>query len=154
MLNIREFEIFVFGANQEQLRPLSEREGSRNLQVLVEENMEDGILEWVMTGDEIRVIAENEMLSSDLHAGDDTSFVYVPLNVDRKRTGLLLIHTEVEKAAISRQKLELLKLIAGQIAAAIEKIQVKIKLRESVRIVEAFKKLSEEAEAAIAARDW
>ena len=154
IIPVTEFEVFLSADAEEWLVPLVREGGSEKLRTLVREHIEDGILEWVMAGDDIRIMGGEEILNSGIEIRANSSFLYVPLLSGKERIGLLVFEAEVEKQAIKRQKLELLRLITDQVSSALEKVVLRMKLHQSERILNQYKRISAEPEREITARDW
>ena len=151
---LNEADLFLWDEAQNSLVPMVERGGSPHLRELVRTNIEEGIMDWVMAEQETRILAENEIVSAEFDSNGNKSYIYIPIVSRGENIGIMIICSNVSKSEITKKELDILNLMTDQATSAIEIARMHQRLKESVRILNEFRRLSEKAERDVTARDW
>jgi len=108
--------IFLFESGEVKLRPLSSRSSSRLVDE-AQEQVEAGILDWVMSENKTVIIPDLAYLGM---TGTTRNFVIVPLLIRNTGLGIYMIHTGKPQAEFSNQDIQLLSVLANQAAVGVE----------------------------------
>ncbi|MBP1647260.1 MAG: integral rane sensor signal transduction histidine kinase [Bacteroidetes bacterium] len=116
VIPVIESNIFLFEGKTNKVLPLSSK-GSSRLQQEAQEQMEAGIVDWVIAEKKTVVIPD---LDHMVAGASNRNFVIVPLLVRGQGIGIYLIHTVKSQPDFSNQDLQLLSVLANQAAAGVE----------------------------------
>lgn len=117
VIPVIESNIFLFEQSaQNRLAPLSTK-GSRRLLIEAEQQLEAGIVDWVIAEKKTVVIPDLEHMLSRSSA---RNFVIVPLILRSEGIGIYMIHTEKPQQEFSNQDVQLLSVLANQAAVGVE----------------------------------
>ena len=116
VIPVLECNIFLFNDTANKFQPLS-RTGSAKLHAEVQEQLEAGIADWVLSEKKTVIIPDLKHLSDN---GSSKNYVIVPLIMRNKAIGLYVIHTEKPQQEFSNQDIQLLTVLANQAAAGVE----------------------------------
>ncbi len=108
--------IFLFESGYVPLHPLSTRSSPRLVDE-AQEQMEAGILDWVMSENKTVVIPDLAYLGA---TGSTRNFVIVPLVIRNTGLGVYMIQTTKPQSAFSNQDIQLLSVLANQAAVGVE----------------------------------
>lgn len=116
VLPVIETNIFLFDSSTARLSPLTEG-GSTRLHQVAQEQLEAGIVDWVLSENKTVVIPDLESLAA---VGTSRNLVIVPLILRNQPIGVYVIHTTKAQTDFSNQDIQLLTVLAHQAAAGIE----------------------------------
>ncbi len=117
VIPVIESNIFLFDpAAKNRLSPLSSK-GSRRLLLEAEQQVEAGIVDWVIEEKKSVVIPD---LAHMLARTSGRNFVIVPLILQSEGIGIYMIHTEKPQQEFSNQDVQLLSVLANQAAVGVE----------------------------------
>jgi signal transduction histidine kinase len=117
VIPVIESNIFLFDpAEKNRLSPLSSK-GSRRLLLEAEQQVEAGIVDWVIEEKKSVVIPDLEHM---LARTSGRNFVIVPLILQSEGIGIYMIHTEKPQQEFSNQDVQLLSVLANQAAVGVE----------------------------------
>ena len=116
VIPVIECNIFVFDESSTQLVPLSSK-GSQRLQHESQQQMEAGIVDWVIAEKKTVIIPDLEHMVSGVNG---RNFVIVPLILRNHGIGVYVIHTEKPQQEFSNQDVQLLSVLANQAAVGVE----------------------------------
>jgi signal transduction histidine kinase len=115
VIPVIECNIFLFdGASR--LSPLSSKSSPR-LQQEAQQQMEAGIVDWVIEEKKTVIIPDLEHMIS---GANGRNFVIVPLIIRSRGIGVYVIHTEKPQQEFSNQDVQLLSVLANQAAVGVE----------------------------------
>ena len=116
VIPVIESNIFLFEGATNRVLPLSAK-GSPRLQQEAQHQIEEGIVDWVISEKKTVVIPDLEYTTA---GSSSRNFVIVPLLVRGQGIGIYLIHTVKSQPDFSNQDLQLLSVLANQAAAGVE----------------------------------
>ncbi|RPH29590.1 GAF domain-containing sensor histidine kinase, partial [bacterium] len=116
VIPVIESNIFLFEGKTNRALPLSSK-GSSRLQQEAQEQIEAGIVDWVIAEKKTVVIPDLEYMMAGTSS---KNFVIVPLLVRGQGIGIYLVHTVKSQPEFSNQDLQLLSVLANQAAAGVE----------------------------------
>jgi len=116
VIPVLESNIFLFEPSSNRLLPLSSKSSSR-LQQEAEQQLEAGIVDWVIAEKKTVVIPDLEHMLARSNA---RNFVIVPLILRGMGIGIYIIHTEKPQQEFSNQDVQLLSVLANQAAVGVE----------------------------------
>ncbi len=116
VIPVLESNIFLFDSSVNKLFPLDSG-GSVGLQRQAQQQLESGIVDWVLSEKKVVIIPNLEHLVAN---GRPRNFVIVPLILRNQAIGIYLIHTEKPQQEFSNQDIQLLSVLANQAAAGVE----------------------------------
>jgi signal transduction histidine kinase len=116
VIPVIESNIFLFEGATNRVLPLSAK-GSPRLQQEAQHQIEEGIVDWVISEKKTVVIPDLEYTTG---GSSSRNFVIVPLLVRGQGIGIYLIHTVKSQPDFSNQDLQLLSVLANQAAAGVE----------------------------------
>jgi len=117
VIPVIESNIFLFDdPAKNRLVPLSSK-GSRRLLLEAEQQVEAGIVDWVIAEKKSVVIPDLEHM---LSRTSGRNFVIVPLILQSEGIGIYMIHTEKAQEEFSNQDVQLLSVLANQAAVGVE----------------------------------
>jgi two-component system NtrC family sensor kinase len=116
VIPVIESNIFLFEGTTNRALPLSSK-GSPRLQEEAQQQIEAGIVDWVITEKKTVVIPDLEYTTGGTSS---RNFVIVPLLVRGQGIGIYMIHTVKSQPEFSNQDLQLLSVLANQAAAGVE----------------------------------
>ena len=116
VIPVIESNIFLFEQGSNKVLPLSTK-GSARLQVEAQEQLEAGIVDWVIAEKKTVVIPDLEHM---LASANTRNFVIVPLMLRNQGIGVYMIHTEKPQQEFSNQDVQLLTILANQAAVGVE----------------------------------
>jgi len=116
VIPVVESNIFLFREDGGFLQALSSKSSTR-LQREAQQQMEAGIVDWVIAEKKTVVIPDLEHMLAD---GNARNFVIVPLILRNQGVGIYIIHTEKPQQDFSNQDVQLLTILANQAAAGVE----------------------------------
>jgi two-component system NtrC family sensor kinase len=116
VIPVIESNIFLFEGTTNRVLPLSSK-GSPRLQEEAQQQIEAGIVDWVITEKKTVVIPDLEYTTAGTSS---RNFVIVPLLVRGQGIGIYMIHTVKSQPEFSNQDLQLLSVLANQAAAGVE----------------------------------
>ncbi len=108
--------IYLFEQGNMHLKPLSSR-NSLHLQQEVQQQLETGIVDWVVAEKKTVVIPDLNHLLAD---GPARNYVIVPLILRNEAIGIYVIQTEKQQQDFTSQDIQLLTVLANQAAAGVE----------------------------------
>jgi signal transduction histidine kinase len=108
--------IYLFESGTMHLMPLSSRNSLR-LQQEVQQQLEGGIVDWVVAEKKTVVIPDLNHLLAD---GPSRNYVIVPLILRNEAMGIYVIQTEKQQQDFTSQDIQLLTVLANQAAAGVE----------------------------------
>ncbi len=115
VIPVIESNIFLFDGPRE-LTPLAGK-GSQRLQQEAQQQLEAGIVDWVIGEKKTVIIPDLEHMLSVVSG---RNFVIVPLIIRNRGTGIYVVHTEKPPQEFSSQDIQLLTVLANQAAVAVE----------------------------------
>ncbi len=116
VIPVIECNIFVFEGNSNKLSALSSKSSTR-LEQEARQQMEAGIVDWVITEKKTVIIPDLEHMVS---GSSGRNFVIVPLILGNRGLGFYVIHTVKPQQEFSNQDVQLLSVLANQAAVAVE----------------------------------
>jgi signal transduction histidine kinase len=116
VIPVIESNIFLFDGGMNKLLPLSSK-GSTRLQEEAQQQLEAGIVDWVIAEKKTVVIPD---LSHMMAGANAHNFVIVPLILRSQGIGIYIIHSEKAQQEFSNQDLQLLSVLANQAAVGVE----------------------------------
>jgi signal transduction histidine kinase len=116
VIPVLESNIFLFEQPSNRLLPLSSKSSSR-LQHEAEQQLEAGIVDWVISEKKTVVIPDLEHMLAN---GSTRNFVIVPLILRSQGIGIYTILTEKAQQEFSNQDVQLLSVLANQAAVGVE----------------------------------
>jgi len=116
--------IFVI-RDQNKLESLTKEEKTSYLNKIASEQMEEGIIDWVLEEKKTIIIPD---LENTLSNGEEKNYVIVPIVLLNKSLGFYLIHTDKHQKKITEHDLQLLSILTNQAAIAIENYNIDLQL--------------------------
>ena len=109
----------VFACDEEvgELEPMALRGEADLLVARVEEQRQEGIIDWVLR-EQRRPVVIDDMETVDRAGGEERSFVIIPLIVRGKQIGIYVLHCRKED--FTAGEIDMLGVLANQTAVAIE----------------------------------
>lgn len=116
VIPVVESNIFIIESPSNKLLPLSSKSSPR-LQNEAQQQLEAGIVDWVIAEKKTVVIPDLEHL---LGKSSARNFVIVPLVLRNQGVGIYIIHTEKAQQEFSNQDVQLLTVLANQATVGVE----------------------------------
>ena len=123
-ISIIESNIFFFD-DHDRLLAVSDSDTSLSLKENVKYLEEEGIIDWINTLNEIKVIPNLNLDSSDY----GSNFIIAPLMIRKKTIGIFIASTQMEQNDISDDILQFVKNVAENAALAMDNIRSKNQIR-------------------------
>lgn len=119
VVDLEDCGLFLLESNQGRIEPMFSQP-SPYLERVVQFQLEEGIIDWVIGERKPTVIPDIETLSEAPGVPSRRSFIIIPLIVHNRGLGVFVVSTHKESYELTSQDLELLSLLASQAAIAMD----------------------------------
>ncbi len=121
---VKEIGVFLFDKQGKDLIPLRVVNLSSEVRKNLQDQLEDGIIEWVIRERRPTMIPDIRDISQNTKNRKEKNFIIIPLVVRNQNIGVYYICTHISKNSFTQQQTELLSMLSNVVAIAIENSQL------------------------------
>lgn len=125
--------VFLFRRDTKKMVPIRVTNLSESMQHMIQEQFEEGVIDWVIRERSPAVVPDIQTLSAGETGSEESNFIIIPLIVGDRGIGVYQIYTDTGKSNFTMQQLELLALLANVAAVAIENSQLYEQMNRTIR---------------------
>lgn len=125
--------VFLLDKQGKSLHPLRVVDLSARMRATIQEQLEEGVIDWVIRERFPAVVPDIGTLSAEEGASQEYNFIIVPLIVRGQGIGVYHIYTQASRSGFTLQQLELLSLLSNVAAVAIENSQLYEQMNRTIK---------------------
>ncbi len=125
--------VFLLDRQGKALQDLRVRDLSQRLRDTIQEQLEEGVIDWVIRERFPAVVPDIESLSAGDTGEQEFNFIIIPLIVRGRGIGVYHIYTQARPSGFTLQQLELLSLLSNVAAVAIENSQLYEQMNRTIK---------------------